>query len=204
LGENELGSTQFYDNNYRNPQNRAFDKRIMTFGRTHVFKSNGIYQLPIGRSRLLLKNTNRLLDGIVGGWLVSGILTYTSGQPFTVTAPVSTFSQFTTGQTPDVMGALPKSTGLLQFDGRGACFLCGFKQIADPSIGLLAPSIASRSTLIAWVAPNGPYCRIHCPVRWDRWLRRSSPVRTFSTWMRASPRPSASLNGSTSISVPIG
>jgi hypothetical protein len=155
LGESELGSTQFYDNNYRNPQNRAFDKRIMTFSRTHVFKSNGIYQLPIGRNRLLLKNANRLLDGIAGGWLVSGILTYTSGQPFTVTAPVSTFSQFTTGQTPDITGALPKSTGQLQFDGRGACYFCGFKQIADPSIGSLASSIGSRSTLFAWVALNG-------------------------------------------------
>ncbi len=40
LGESELGSTQTYDNNYRIPQNRSFDKRIMNFNRTNVFKSN--------------------------------------------------------------------------------------------------------------------------------------------------------------------
>ena len=155
LGENELGSTQYYDNNYRDPQNRSFDKRIMTFNRTSVFKSNGTYELPFGRGRKLMSNANRLLDGILGGWKVSGILTWTSGVPFTVTAPVSTYTQFTTGQTPDVTGALSKSTGSLQFDGGGACYFCGFKQIADPSISTMAPSVASRSTLFAQSGPGG-------------------------------------------------
>jgi hypothetical protein len=155
LGESELGTTQNYDNNYRNPRNRAFDKRIMTFSRTHVFKSNGIYELPFGKGRAMLHNANRLVYGVLGGWRVAGILTWTSGVPFTVTAPVSTFSQFTTGQTPDVTGALSKSTGQLQFNGTGACYFCGFKQIADPSIANLTSSIASRSTLFAQVAPNG-------------------------------------------------
>jgi hypothetical protein len=155
LGENELGSTQYYDNNYRNPQNRRFDKRIMTFSRTNVFKSNGIYDLPFGRGRALMTNANRVIDGILGGWKLSGILTWTSGVPFTVTAPVSTFDQFTTGQTPNVSGNLSKTTGGLEFTGSGACFFCGYKQIPDPSIATLSSAIASRSTLFAQVAPNG-------------------------------------------------
>jgi hypothetical protein len=155
LGENELGSTQYYDNSYRDPQNRGFDKRIMTFSRTSVFKSNGIYELPFGRGRAMMQKANRVVDGILGGWKAGGILTWTSGVPFTVSAPVSTFTQFTTGQTPDVTGALSKATGGLQFNGAGACFFCGFKQIPDPSIATLTPSVASRSTLFAQVAPNG-------------------------------------------------
>lgn len=155
LGENELGSTQYYDNNARDPFNRSFDKRIMTFSRTSVFKANGIYELPFGRGRTLLSHANRLVDGVLGGWRMSGILTWTSGVPFTVTAPDSTFTQFTTNQTPDVTGPLPKSTGGLQFNGSGACFLCNFKQIPDPSISTATSSIASRSTLLAQVAPNG-------------------------------------------------
>lgn len=155
LGENELGSTQYYDNNYRNPQNRRFDKRIMTFSRTSVFKSNGIYEIPVGKGRALLSSANRLIDGILGGWKVAGILTWTSGVPFTVSAPVSTFNQFTTGQTPNVSGDLSKATGGLQFIGSGACFFCGYKQIPDPSIATLAPSVAARSTLFAWVTPSG-------------------------------------------------
>ena len=155
LGENELGGTQFYDNNYRNPRNRSFDKRIMNFSRTHVFKSNGIYDLPFGRGRAMMRNANRVIDGIFGGWKLSGILTWNSGVPFTAAAPVSTFSQFTTGQTPDVTAALSKAAGGLQFNGAGACFFCGFKQVPDPSIAGLAPSIASRSTLFAQVTPGG-------------------------------------------------
>jgi hypothetical protein len=155
LGDNELGSTQFYDNNYRNPQKRSFDKRIMTFSRTSVFKSNAVYELPFGHGRAMLANANRIVDGILGGWRLSGILTWTSGVPFTVTAPVSTFTQFTTGQTPDVTGPLSKSTGQLQFNGSGACYFCGFKQIPDPSIATATPSVASRSTLFAQMGPNG-------------------------------------------------
>ncbi len=155
LGENELGGTQYYDNQYRNPQNLSFDKRIMTFNRTQVFKSNGVYDLPFGKGRAMMRNANRVVDGILGGWKLSGILTWQNGVPFTVTAPVSTFTQFTTGQTPDVTGALPKSSGSLQFTGSGACYFCDFKQVQDPSIAGLTSSIASRSTLLARVAPNG-------------------------------------------------
>jgi hypothetical protein len=154
LGESELGGTQTYDNNYRNPQNRSFDKRIMTFNRTSVFKSNGIYELPFGKGRAIMRNANRVVDGVLGGWKVSGILTWTSGVPFTVTAPVSTFNQFTTGQTPDVTGSLSKATGQLQFNGSGACYFCGFKQISDPSIASLTSTIALRSTLFAQQGPG--------------------------------------------------
>jgi hypothetical protein len=155
LGENELGATQNYDTNYRNPQNRTLDKRIENFSRTHVFKSNGVWDLPVGRDRSFLRNANRLIDGVLGGWKFSGILTLSSGVPFTVTAPVSTLVKSTTGNTPDVNGVLSKDTGLLQYDGRGACYFCGFKQIPDPSIALLPSTLANRSTLFAQSGPNG-------------------------------------------------
>jgi hypothetical protein len=163
LGENELGSLQYYDNNYRDPQNRRFDKRIMNFSRTSVLKSNGTYELPVGRGRALLRDANRLVDGVLGGWKVSGILTWTTGVPFTVTAPVSTFNEFTTGQTPDVTGPLSKATGQLQFNGSGACYFCGFKQVPDPSIASLAAGVASRSTLFAEVSPDGVMLRNPLP-----------------------------------------
>jgi len=163
IGENELGGTQNYDNNYRNPQNRRTDKRIENFSRTHVFKSNGIYELPFGRRKAMLKDANRLVNGALGGWKLSGILTLTTGTPFTVTAPVSTFVKSTTGNTPDVTGALPKDTGSLQFDGKGACYFCGFKQIADPSASLLASSLVSRNTLFAQSGPGGVILRNPLP-----------------------------------------
>lgn len=56
------------------------------FNFTNMFVFSGIYQLPFGHGREFLHNTNRLVDGIVGGWMMGAILTANSGAPFTVTA----------------------------------------------------------------------------------------------------------------------
>jgi hypothetical protein len=51
-----------------------------------VLNLNYTYKLPIGRGQLLLGNAPRLLDTILGGWQWSGMGTFQSGQPFSVTA----------------------------------------------------------------------------------------------------------------------
>jgi len=43
-----------------------------------------IFQLPVGRGRWIGSDMNRILDGIVGGWQVSTIVTYQSGQPLPI------------------------------------------------------------------------------------------------------------------------
>jgi hypothetical protein len=154
LGENE-GTAQVYQTAYRNAQNLHADKRLMAYNRGQVFKSNGIWDLPVGRDKALLHNAGRVVDGFLGGWKLSGILTFTTGRPITVTAPLATFNKYTTGQTPDVSGALPKNSGSLQFDGNGACYFCGFKQVADPNLKNIAPALAGISNLFAQQAPNG-------------------------------------------------
>src|SRR5207245_2042511 len=107
------------------------------------------------RNRALLRNANRLVNAVLGGWTLSGILTYTTGRPLTVTAPYTTFNKFTTGNTPDVVGALPKDTGTLAFDGRGACYFCGFTQIPEPNLSLLTPAVGAITTQLARQGPNG-------------------------------------------------
>lgn len=42
-----------------------------------------VYELPLGRGRLLGGNMNKILDAFVGGWQLSGVNTMTSGQPIT-------------------------------------------------------------------------------------------------------------------------
>lgn len=41
----------------------------------------GTYQLPFGRGRQFFSNDNRMLDGVIGGWQVSGIYQFLSGMP---------------------------------------------------------------------------------------------------------------------------
>ena len=48
----------------------------------HLFNLNGIWELPIGRGRLIGGNAPGWLNTIIGGWEVTGILTARSGLPF--------------------------------------------------------------------------------------------------------------------------
>jgi hypothetical protein len=43
-----------------------------------------VYELPVGRDRKWLGNTNAIVDGVLGGWRIAGITLYHSGDPFTV------------------------------------------------------------------------------------------------------------------------
>ncbi len=40
-----------------------------------------VYEIPVGRGKLLGKNWNYLMDGLLGGWQVNGIMTLQSGMP---------------------------------------------------------------------------------------------------------------------------
>ena len=48
------------------------------------------YQLPLGRGRTLGKSMNRVLDAVVGGWEVSGIISAASRTPLGITQSAST------------------------------------------------------------------------------------------------------------------
>lgn len=64
--------------------NRGLEKSIGQFDITHNFKFGGVYDLPFGKGKKWLSN-NTALDLIAGGWRISGIATYASGQPLGLT-----------------------------------------------------------------------------------------------------------------------
>lgn len=47
----------------------------------HRIVFGGSYELPVGRGKLVGRNLNRVLDGVVGGWQVNSFFTYQSGNP---------------------------------------------------------------------------------------------------------------------------
>jgi hypothetical protein len=59
------------------PSNRGRDRAVADFDITQVWRLNGIYQVP-----RLFAGT-RALDAMFGGWKASGLLSLTSGLPFT-------------------------------------------------------------------------------------------------------------------------
>lgn len=50
----------------------------------HLVNVNGIWELPIGRGRLIAGNAPGWVNAIIGGWEVSGIFTARSGLPFSL------------------------------------------------------------------------------------------------------------------------
>ena len=46
----------------------------------HKVNLLGIYQFPVGRGRRLLSNAHKALDGVLGGWSVSAIYAFNSGE----------------------------------------------------------------------------------------------------------------------------
>lgn len=70
--------------NYDNERGRSdFDQR-------HVINMSGIYELPLGKGKMLLGNAGRVTQLVAGGWSLNAIFTYQSGEPFTVRSGVLT------------------------------------------------------------------------------------------------------------------
>jgi hypothetical protein len=53
---------------------------------THVLTSYATYDIPVGRNRAIGKDMNKVLDAVVGGWQVNGILSLHTGFPLTISA----------------------------------------------------------------------------------------------------------------------
>ncbi|MFN0123143.1 MAG: TonB-dependent receptor domain-containing protein [Blastocatellia bacterium] len=63
-------------------RNMALSKTVSPFNVAHAFKVNWIYELPIGKGRLLAGNIGNGLDRLLGGWEFHGAARLQSGTPF--------------------------------------------------------------------------------------------------------------------------
>ena len=59
------------------------ERSIAGFDLTHVLTANWIYELPIGKGKLL-QTGSRAADYILGNWQINGIMSLRSGLPYTV------------------------------------------------------------------------------------------------------------------------
>ena len=61
--------------------NLKLEKSLSDHDQAHLFKGYASYDLPFGRGKPLLANSPRIVNAVLGGWSVSGIVNYFSGQP---------------------------------------------------------------------------------------------------------------------------
>jgi len=60
---------------------RRADKAVSNSDIPHRLVISYVYTLPVGRGKRFLGNTNPWVDGVLGGWRVSGVQQYQSGVP---------------------------------------------------------------------------------------------------------------------------
>lgn len=81
------------------------DYALCTADATNVVHISGGYALPFGKGQQFLRNAHRAVDAVAGGWHLNAIYIYQGGQPFNISCPVATTSDFgcyanLTGQNP--------------------------------------------------------------------------------------------------------
>lgn len=87
----DIGSSDEGQSNYRYPYIFSGTSGITPI---NLFVTGYSYQLPLGRGKEFANSLNPLLDGLLGGWLVSGITSFSSGSP----QPVQTQDESNTGE----------------------------------------------------------------------------------------------------------
>jgi hypothetical protein len=58
--------------------------------RRHILSFNGIYELPVGQGKRFASHLPKFADGVIGGWELSAIYQFNSGQPLVFTVPGTT------------------------------------------------------------------------------------------------------------------
>ena len=67
--------------NFQNPQDTELEKQVADGDVTHNIGINGSYELPFGRGHKLFSTENKVVNGIVGGWTLNGLIRVQSGMP---------------------------------------------------------------------------------------------------------------------------
>jgi hypothetical protein len=67
----------------------------------HNFVSSANYELPFGRGKSYMANAPRAVDLVLGGWMLSGVLTLRTGVPLTITESPDTSNTGSVGPRPN-------------------------------------------------------------------------------------------------------
>ena len=78
---------------------------VCSYDITNNLTISSIYQLPFGRGRTFLKDSNSFVNGLVGGWELAGILTDRTGLPFTPTISSDRANTGISGEWPNRVGS---------------------------------------------------------------------------------------------------
>lgn len=64
-----------------NPLRQRDNYAVSDFDMRHIVNFNSVWEIPIGKGRTWLRDANGVVDAILGGWQLSSIVRYNSGEP---------------------------------------------------------------------------------------------------------------------------
>jgi hypothetical protein len=85
---------------FRTLRDTSLDYARSNQDQTHRLVANSIYDLPFGNGRQFWSGANGLVNRLVGGWTMGGILVWQSRPPFYVASGRSTFNNFNAANNP--------------------------------------------------------------------------------------------------------
>jgi hypothetical protein len=138
---------------------QGLNKSVCDYDMTHMFSSLGVFQLPFGKGTAILGNANKFVNGVIGGWQLSGVLTLDSGLPVSVQNGIGyptvwDFTGFATQTSP-----LPAQTTTLNAASAVPGTSGGPNIFANPEAALAAfsPTLAGQIGSRNIIRGQGPF-----------------------------------------------
>ncbi|MBO0723125.1 MAG: TonB-dependent receptor, partial [Blastocatellia bacterium] len=126
---------------------RNLERTITSFSMPHVFKLTWVYDLPIGKGRKW--NPGKVLGPLIGGWTLTGIHNYRSGDPLSISASGPQTVLFNGTIRPDWIAGVPvilNSDADVKTDGSGRLYL-------NPAAFAIVPVTGNNVPLRLGTAP---------------------------------------------------
>ncbi len=103
--DNTVGTTSWLGQSpIRDNYNLAAEKSLDAADTPNSLVVTYIYELPIGKGKKVGTNLNPVANAIIGGWQVSGVATFKSGFPISITTGDNNTNSFGGSQRPNLSG----------------------------------------------------------------------------------------------------
>lgn len=145
------GSAQSASSTPFDIRDRSLNYAWSDFDRRHVIQAYYTYELPFGRGRMFGSDMPKALDFIVGGWQVSGLVSYATGRPYTFYSGRSTVSNAV--QATVNCNGCPRNLGRLVHMPNGPVWITD-QQVADNQITQPGPGELGNTGRNYFIGPS--------------------------------------------------
>jgi hypothetical protein len=111
---NALSASAYWQNVY----DQKAEYAPCYYDATHVLSAYAIYDLPFGRGKMLAKNASGAVNGVIGGWEVSPIVSWRTGWPMPITGAADNSGTFSRGPRTNCDGLPPITNTVIPGVGR--------------------------------------------------------------------------------------